>query len=53
MFNDALDRTILSRRVTALEDHQHLVAVLDDVPLNLDQLDLQPAQRRFVSRATI
>ena len=51
MLDDPLDRPVLSACVTALEDHQHHVAVLDDMLLNLDELDLKIAQRLLVSFA--
>ena len=43
VLDDPLDRSILPGRVTPLENHQHLVPVLDNVPLNLDELDLEMA----------
>jgi hypothetical protein len=45
VLDDALDRAILSGGVPALEDDEHFVAVLDDVPLHLDEFDLQVVQR--------
>jgi hypothetical protein len=53
VFDDPLDRPILSGRITTLEYDQHLVAMLDDVFLNLDQLDLEIAQCRLVSRGPV
>src|SRR5450759_1808966 len=52
VLNDAFDRPILSGRVTSLEYDQHLVLVLDDVPLNLDELNLEIAQCLLVSRGS-
>src|SRR3974377_694270 len=43
MLDDSLDRAVLTTGVPAFENDQHLVTVLDDVPLNLDELDLQVA----------
>ena len=40
MLDDALDRTVLSSGVPALENYQHPVTVLDDVPLHFDEFDL-------------
>jgi hypothetical protein len=40
---DPLDCPVLSSRITPLEYDQHLVAMLDDVFLNLDQSDLEIA----------
>src|SRR6516164_7252994 len=53
MFDDPLDRAVLSACVTPLEYDQHLVPVLDDVPLNLGELNLEIAKRRLVVRAPI
>ena len=44
MLDEALDRAVLAARVTTFEYYQDLVSVLDDVPLNLDKLDLQIAK---------
>src|SRR3979490_533738 len=41
---DALYGAVLAGGVPAFEDHQHLAAALNDVPVQLDQLDLQAAQ---------
>jgi len=40
MLDDALDRPVLSARIPTFEYDEHLVAVLDDVPLHFDKLDL-------------
>ena len=54
MLDDPLDGSVLSAGVPALEDDQHLVTVLDDMPLNLHELDLELAQRGLVpSTATL
>ena len=53
MLDDALDRAILTARVAALHYDKHLVAVPDDVLLDLDELDLQVTQRRLVAGAPI
>jgi hypothetical protein len=49
VLNDALDRSILPTGVPAFESHEHLVSVLDQVALDLDQLDLQLAERGLVA----
>ena len=49
MLDDSLDRAILTAGIPAFENDQHLVTVLDDVPLNLDELDLQVAQRGSIA----
>jgi hypothetical protein len=38
---NAFDRAVLPGRITALKDNQDPVAVLDDVPLDFYQLNLQ------------
>ena len=45
MLDDTFDRAVLPGGVPPLEDNQNPVAVLDDVPLNLDELNLQVVQR--------
>ena len=45
MLDDTFDRAVLPGGVSALEDNQNPVAVPDDVPLNLDKLNLQVVQR--------
>ena len=49
MLDDALDRAIFSGGIPALEDNQDPVLVFDDVPLDLDELDLQVVQRGAIS----
>ena len=49
MLDDALDRAIFSGGIPALEDNQDPVPVFDDVPLDLDELDLQVVQRGAIS----
>ena len=49
MLHDALDRAVLAGRVTPFEDHEHALAMRDDVPLEFHQLDLQPQQRVLIS----
>ena len=41
MLDDSLDCAVLTAGVPALENDQDPVVMLDDVPLHLDQLDLQ------------
>jgi hypothetical protein len=41
VLDDALDRAVLSGGIPTLEDNQDPMPVFDDVPLDLDQLDLQ------------
>ncbi|MNZ96418.1 hypothetical protein D3C78_1156100 [compost metagenome] len=48
VLDDALDRAVLAGRVAALEDDQDLVVALDEVPLQLDQFDLQFVQGLLV-----
>ena len=45
MLDDAFNGPVLSACISSLEYHQHFVAMLDDVPLHLDELDLQLAKR--------
>ena len=40
MLNDAFDRAVLSAGIPTLKNDQNLMAVLDDVPLHLDEFDL-------------
>jgi hypothetical protein len=40
MLDDALDSTVLTGGIPALENDQDPVTVLDDVPLHLDEFDL-------------
>src|SRR6516165_5949570 len=40
MLNDALDRAVLSAGIPTLKNDQDLMAVLDDVPLHLDEFVL-------------
>ena len=40
MLDDALDRAVLSTRIAPFEDDKYLMAVLDNVFLNLNELDL-------------
>jgi hypothetical protein len=40
VLDDALDRTILTGGIAALEDNQYLFVAFDDVPLQFDQLHL-------------
>ena len=49
MLDDTFDRAVLSGGVPALEDNQDPVPVFDDVPLDLDELDLQVVQRGAIS----
>ena len=49
MLDKAFDRSIFACRITALEYDKHPVVVLDDVALNLNQFDLELAERRFVT----
>jgi hypothetical protein len=49
VLDDALDGPILSGGISAFENNQDLVPVLDDVPLNFDELDLQVMQRGAVA----
>ena len=51
MLNDALDRAVLSSSIPALENDQDPVAVLDDVPLDLNEFNLQVVQRGAISLA--
>ena len=53
MLDDSLDCAVLTAGVPALENDQHLVTMLDDVPLNLDELDLQVAQRGAIALTSI
>jgi len=41
MRDDAFDRAVLARGISALEDHKNPVAATDEVPLQLHQFDLQ------------
>ena len=49
MLNDTFDRAILSGRIPAFKDDQDLVAALDKVPLQLDQLNLKLTKILFIS----
>jgi hypothetical protein len=49
MFDDALDRTVLTRRIASFEDHEHALAAFDHVPLQLYQLDLEMEQLPLIS----
>ena len=51
MLDDALDRAVLSSSILALENDQDPVAVLDDVPLDLNEFNLQVVQRGAISLA--
>lgn len=53
VLDDPLYRAVLAACVTPLEYQQHLVIVLDDVFLNLDELDLEIAQSCLVSCAAV
>jgi hypothetical protein len=53
MLNDSLDRAVLTAGIPAFENDQHPVTVLDDVPLNLDKLYLQGAQRGAIALTSI
>jgi hypothetical protein len=44
MFDDPLDCPVLAACVPPLEYDEDLVTMFDDVPLNLDQLNLQRTQ---------
>src|SRR5262245_65265842 len=52
MLNDAFDRAVLSTRIPAFEYGQQPVTMLDDMPLNLDQLDLKRSKRGFIFRTS-
>lgn len=41
MLDNALDRAVLARRIPALQDDQDLVVAFDEVPLQLDEVDLE------------
>ena len=51
MLDDTFDRAVLPGGVPAFEDNQNPVAVLNDMPLNLDELNLQVMQRGAVGLA--
>jgi hypothetical protein len=53
MLHDAFDRPVLSARITAFKYDEHLMPLLDDMPLNLDEFDLKRLKRGFVGCATI
>ena len=44
MLDNAFDRAVLPRCVPTLQDDQNLVVALDEVPLQLDQFDLELVQ---------
>src|SRR5450756_2531879 len=48
MLDNALDRAVLAGRIPALQDDQDLVIAFDEVPLQLDQFDLEFAQAVLV-----
>jgi hypothetical protein len=52
VFDQPFYGSVFPARVPALEYDEDLVAVLDDMPLQLDQLDLKLSQRPLVSRAS-
>jgi hypothetical protein len=47
--NDSFDHAILAGGVAPLDQHYDLVTVLDEVPLKLHQLDLEPMERSPIS----
>ena len=48
IFQKALDRSALSRRIPSLENGQHALPGLGQMALELDQLDLQGPQVLFI-----
>ena len=48
MLDNTFDRTVLARRIPALQDDQDPVIAFDEVTLQLDQFDLKFAQSVFV-----
>ena len=48
VLDNALDRAVLAGRIPALQDDQDLVIAFDEVPLQLDQFDLEFAQAVLV-----
>jgi hypothetical protein len=53
MLDDALDSAVFSGGIPALENDQDSVPVLDNVPLNFDEFDLQVTQRSPVGLAAL
>ena len=53
VFDDPLDRSVFSGRITSFEDDQHFVAMLYNVFLNFDELDLEVAQRLLVASGPV
>lgn len=51
MLDDALYRAVFSSSIAALENEQDPVTVLDDVPLDFDEFNLQVVQRGAISLA--
>jgi hypothetical protein len=49
VLHDPFDDTVLARGIPALEKHEDLVVVRDEVSLQLDQLDLQLPQPFLVA----
>ncbi len=45
---DTLDDPILAGRVTSFHNDQNLQAVVNDVPVQLDELDLQGSKRALI-----
>ena len=44
MLDDPLDDTVLSGRIATFQEYQDPVVIVDEVPLQLDELDLQRVQ---------
>ena len=53
VLDNPLDCSVRSACVTPFENHKHLLLVLDDMFLKLDELDLEIAQRLLVSFVTV